>query len=80
VTEQIHTQEGKGQLEPEAPKKAHKRISKSFINILKQTKPQNAPISSYNTIAAVHSKFSSLVSSKTVYSLRYSPKARYNDK
>jgi hypothetical protein len=67
-------------LEPEAPKKAHKRVGKSFTNMFKQTEPQKCLLNSYNTIAVVHSKFSSLVSSRTVYSLRYSPKARHNNK
>jgi hypothetical protein len=67
-------------LEPKKLNKTHKRIDGGFTNILTQTKPQNAPTNSYNTIAVVHSRFSSLVSSKTVYSLRYSPKARYNNK
>ncbi|MCW4034256.1 MAG: hypothetical protein NWF03_02700 [Candidatus Bathyarchaeota archaeon] len=35
---------------------------------------QTSQTSSYNTIGMVHNKFSSLVSSKTVYSLRYIPK------
>gem|GEM_PF-3398909 len=67
-------------MEPEAPKKMHKRSGNSFTNILKHIEPQNCRLSGYNTIAVVHSKFSSLVSSKTVYSLRYSTKTRYNNK
>ncbi|MCZ2807878.1 MAG: hypothetical protein O2V44_00830 [Candidatus Bathyarchaeota archaeon] len=67
-------------MESKAPKKTHKRIGKSSTNILKQTELQNTPLSGYNTIAVVHNKFSSLVSSGTVYFLRYSPKARHNNK
>jgi hypothetical protein len=37
-------------------------------------------MSGYTTIAVVHNKFSSLVSSETVYSIRYSPKAKHNNK
>jgi len=56
-------------LEPKNLNNTHKRVGEGFTNAL---------TSSYNTIAIVHSKFSSLVSSKTVYYLRYSPKARCN--
>jgi hypothetical protein len=80
MTKQNHTQEGGRHLEPKVPKKPHKRIGKSFTNILKQTEPKNSPMSGYTTIAVVHNKFSSLVSSETVYSIRYSPKARHNNK
>jgi len=80
VTKQNHTQEGGRHLESKVPKKTHKRIDKSFTNILKQTEPQNTPLSGYNTIAVVQNKFSSLVSSGIVYSIRYSPKARHNKK
>ncbi|MGD9131341.1 MAG: hypothetical protein PVH73_07195 [Candidatus Bathyarchaeota archaeon] len=58
-------------MEPKNPNRTHKKIGENFTN---------TPTSSYNTIAVVHNKFSNLVSSKTVYSLRYQPKARYNNK
>ncbi|TET25367.1 MAG: hypothetical protein E3J73_06445 [Candidatus Bathyarchaeum sp.] len=58
-------------------KKTHKRIGKSFTNILIQAEPQNAPTSGYDTIAFVNNKFSSLVSSGTVYFLRYAPKKKH---
>ena len=56
-------------MEPKNLNNTRKRVGEGFTNAL---------TSSYNTITIVHSKFSSLVSSKTVYYLRYSPKARYN--
>ena len=80
MTKQNHIREAGRHLEPKVPKKPHKRIGKSFTNILKQTEPQNSPMSGYNTLAVVHNKFSSLVSSGTVYFIRYAPKARTNNK
>ena len=80
MAKQNHTQEGGGRLEPKVPEKTHKRIGKSFTNILKQAEPQNTPLSGYNTIAVIHNKFNSLVSSGTVYFFRYSPKARHSNK
>ena len=64
-------------MEPKNPNKTHKKTVKYFINTLTKTRPEHAPTKNYNTIAVVHNRFSSLVSSKTVYSLPYAPKTKY---
>jgi len=52
-------------------------MGKVSTNTLTKARPEHAPTNNYNTIAIVHNRFSSLVSSETVYSLPYSPKTRY---
>jgi len=42
----------------------------------KFTENQNTATSRYSTAAFIHSKFSSLVSSGTVYSIKYTPKKK----
>ncbi len=59
-------------MESEVLKKMHRRIVKSFMDILILTELQNGPMSGYDAIAFVHNKYGILVSSGTVYSLLYS--------
>ena len=72
MTEQSYTREDGRRLESEVLKKMHKRIVKSFMDILILAELQNGPMSGYDAIAFVHNKFGILVSSGTVYSLLYS--------
>src|SRR4030042_6527730 len=53
-------------------KKRHERIIKSFMDTIIMTELQNGPISGYDVISFIHSKFGFLASSGTVYSLLYS--------
>jgi DNA-binding PadR family transcriptional regulator len=50
----------------------HRRIVKSFMDLLILSELRNAPMSGYDIIAYIHNKFGILVSSGTVYSLLYS--------
>ena len=59
-------------MESQVLKKIHRRIVKSFMDILILAELQNAPMSGYDAIAFIHNKFGILVSSGTVYSLLYS--------
>ena len=59
-------------MESEVLKKMHRRIVKSFMDILILAELRNAPMSGYDVIAYIHNKFGILVSSGTVYSLLYS--------
>jgi len=59
-------------LESEVLKKMHRRIVKSFMDILILAELRNSPLSGYDVIAYIHNKFGILVSSGTVYSLLYS--------
>ena len=59
-------------MESEVLKKMHRRIVKSFMDILIMAELRNGPMSGYDAIAFVHNKFGILVSSGTVYSLLYS--------
>jgi len=59
-------------LESEVLKKMHRRMVKSFMDILILAELRNAPMSGYDVIAYIHNKFGILVSSGTVYSLLYS--------
>jgi len=59
-------------LESEVLKKMHRRIIKSFMDVLILAELKNAPMSGYDVIAFIHNKFGILVSSGTVYSLLYS--------
>ncbi|PVX23785.1 MAG: hypothetical protein CW691_09680 [Candidatus Bathyarchaeum sp.] len=67
-------------MEPKNPNKTHKKTSKNFTDINIKTKTQKHPSHSYNTVAIVHGKFNSLVSSGTVYSIRYVPKKKQSKK
>ncbi|MGQ9460442.1 MAG: PadR family transcriptional regulator [Candidatus Bathyarchaeaceae archaeon] len=59
-------------MESEVLKKMHRRIVKSFMDLLILSELRNAPMSGYDIIAYIHNKFGILVSSGTVYSLLYS--------
>ena len=72
MTKQDYTQLGGRHLESEVLKKMHRRIVKSFMDILIMAELRNAPMSGYDVIAFIHNKFGILVSSGTVYSLLYS--------
>ena len=53
-------------------KKMHERVIKTFMDTIIMSELQNGPISGYDAISYIHSKFGFLVSSGTVYSLLYS--------
>ena len=53
-------------------KKMHERVIKTFMDTIIMSELQNGPISGYDVISYIHSKFGFLVSSGTVYSLLYS--------
>ena len=72
MTKQDYIQPGERSLESEVLKKMHRRIVKSFMDILIMAELRNAPMSGYDAIAFIHNKFGILVSSGTVYSLLYS--------
>jgi DNA-binding PadR family transcriptional regulator len=72
MTKQNYTQEGGQHLESQVLKKMHRRIVKSFMDILILSELQNGPMSGYDAITFIHNKFGILVSSGTVYSLSYS--------
>lgn len=60
-------------LEAETLNKMHRRIVKSFMDILILAELNNGhPMSGYDVIAFIHNKYNILVSSGTVYSLLYS--------
>ena len=72
MTKQNYIQLGGLRLESEVLKKMHRRIVKSFMDVLILAELRNAPMSGYDVIAFIHNKFGILVSSGTVYSLLYS--------
>jgi len=53
-------------------KKMHERVIKTFMDTIILNELQNRPVSGYDVISYIHSKFGYLVSSGTVYSLLYS--------
>ena len=53
-------------------KKMHRRLVKTFSDVLVLSGLRNRAMSGYDVIAFIHSKFNLLVSSGTVYSLLYS--------
>ena len=59
-------------LETKVLKKMHRRIIKSFLDVLVLTELRKNVVSGYDIIGIVHNKFRILVSSGTVYSLLYS--------
>lgn len=59
-------------MESEVLKKMHRRIVKSFMDLLILAELRNDAMSGYDVIAYIHNKFGILVSSGTVYSLLYS--------
>jgi len=72
MTKQDYIQRGERNLESEVLKKMHRRIVKSFMDILILAELRNSPMSGYDVIAYIHNKFGILVSSGTIYSLLYS--------
>ena len=50
-------------------KKMHERVIKTFMDTIILNELQNRPVSGYDVISYIHSKFGYLVSSGTVYSL-----------
>jgi len=50
----------------------HRRIIKTFLDVLVLAELRSGPLSGYDVIAFIHNKFRLLVSSGTVYSLLYS--------
>jgi len=63
---------GGGKLKGKILKKMHERIIKNFMDIIILAELRNGPMSGYDVISFIHSKFHLLVSSGTVYSLLYS--------
>ena len=53
-------------------KKMHERVIKNFMDTIIMAELQNGPISGYDVISYIHTRFGFLVSSGTVYSLLYS--------
>lgn len=62
-----------GVMEREILKKMHRRVVKSFLDIIVLSELRNShPMSGYDIIEHIHGRFSILVSSGSVYSLLYS--------
>jgi len=59
-------------LEAKIVKKMHRRIIKSFLDMLIMAELRKNVMSGYDIIGFIHNKFRMLVSSGTVYSLLYS--------
>jgi DNA-binding PadR family transcriptional regulator len=53
-------------------KKMHERVIKNFMDTIILAELQNGPISGYDVISYIHTRFGFLASSGTVYSLLYS--------
>jgi DNA-binding PadR family transcriptional regulator len=53
-------------------KKMHERVIKNFMDTIIMSELQNGPISGYDVISYIPTRFGFLVSSGTVYSLLYS--------
>jgi DNA-binding PadR family transcriptional regulator len=53
-------------------KKMHERVIKNFMDTIIMAELQNGPISGYDVISYIHTRFGFLASSGTVYSLLYS--------
>jgi DNA-binding PadR family transcriptional regulator len=53
-------------------KKMNERVIKSFMDTIIMAELQNGPISGYDVITYIHTRFGFLASSGTVYSLLYS--------
>jgi len=63
---------GGDKLEGKILKKMHERIIKNFMDIIILAELKDGPLSGYDVISFIHTKFHLLVSSGTVYSLLYS--------
>jgi DNA-binding PadR family transcriptional regulator len=59
-------------LETQVPKKIHRRLIKSFLDVLVLMELRKNVLSGYDVIEFIHNKFRMLVSSGTVYSVLYS--------
>jgi DNA-binding PadR family transcriptional regulator len=59
-------------MEREVLKKMHRRIVKSFMDVIVLAELKDGPMSGYDVIGYIHDRFGILVSSGTVYSLLYS--------
>ena len=59
-------------LEAKILTKIYERMIKSFMGIIIMSELRNTPLSGYDVISYINTKFSILVSSGTVYSLLYS--------
>lgn len=59
-------------LETKVPKKIHRRLIKSFLDVLVLMELRKNVLSGYDVIEFIHNKFCMLVSSGTVYSVLYS--------
>lgn len=59
-------------LETKVPKKIHRRLIKSFLDVLVLMELRKNVLSGYDVIEFIHNKFRMLVSSGTVYSVLYS--------
>lgn len=60
-------------MEREVLKKIHRRVVKSFMDVIVLAELKNGhPMSGYDVIGYIHDRFHILVSSGTVYSLLYS--------
>src|SRR4030042_5417439 len=59
-------------LEAKILTKIYERMIKSFMDIIIMSEIRNAPLSGYDVISYINTKFSILVSSGTVYALLYS--------
>jgi len=53
-------------------KKMHEKVIKNFMDTIIMAELQNGPISGYDVISYIHTRFGFLASSGTVYSLLYS--------
>ncbi|MGD6933996.1 MAG: PadR family transcriptional regulator [Candidatus Bathyarchaeia archaeon] len=59
-------------MEAKILKKIQERIIKNFMDTIIMSELRNGPVSGYDIISYIHTKFGLLVSSGTVYSLLYS--------
>ena len=59
-------------MEASVLRKMHRRLIKSFLDVLILSELRNGPMSGYDAISFIHNKFHLLVSSGTGYSLLYS--------
>jgi len=78
MTKQDYIQLSGQSLESEVLNKMHRRIVKSFMDVLILAELRNAPMSGYDVIGFIHNKFGILVSSGTVHSLLYSLERGYD--
>ncbi|MCW4044340.1 MAG: PadR family transcriptional regulator [Candidatus Bathyarchaeota archaeon] len=63
---------GNEKMEGRILKRMHERMIKNFMDIIIMAELLKSPLSGYDVISYIHSKFNLLVSSGTVYSLLYS--------